>query len=86
MYLVAMHPATVMGGSEPEAVDLQCVTRTTSFGMPKCELLQIRKTEHEIVWHWRRTELTAVPRLDVVSLHLLGFHPERAVMQRGLAG
>lgn len=30
--------------------------------------------------------LTAVPRLDVLAFHLLGFYLERAIMQRGLAG
>lgn len=53
--------------------------------MSNCKLLHTRNTEHEIVRRWRRTKLTAVPRLDVLALHLLGFYLKRTVMQRGLA-
>lgn len=54
--------------------------------MSNCKLLHIRNTEHEIVRRWRRTKLTAGPRLDVLAFHLLGFYLEHAIMQRGLAG
>lgn len=54
--------------------------------MSNRKLLHIHGTEHEVVRRWRRTKLTAVPRLDVLAFHLLGFYLERPIVRRGLAG